>query len=507
MVLGAGIIGLLLPWVLAPVMGDERYHYVAAPVRMDDNLLNVLRYAYYDIERRLAQGRISPIGVLAQQVGYLLGMQFAFSTGTPIFVVNGIIKLLLLLAVVASFALFLTQLRRRDGEPVDRGIRRTAVLVFAVLLVLGVSTSSPVRNGWTAYIVLCIGGIVLMFLVGAASLWALRVWAGTNLWGRLGLVAALFLLGAVIMLSYELHWAAVPFAVVLLAFAGRASWSARLPLIASIGIGWLISVVWTRAIIAQAGGGTYVGLEMDLGGPVLGTTSLQLANAIPGTGIPLARVSLGEGLPAPHPFGGSGWLWGLMTAVGFLLLFARRADAATDHEPTALDRRALVAPAAALVASALAVAVITSVSVQVHEIVRSFGDTYRSTPWIWACGAGALTLGVLSVPSTRARHLAVAVTPLVLSLWVGVMVWPTSVSAVQTQRAVDQYALWESAQAQLVAGSAGSRAEERRCELARQWKKMAGGSTYFAMFMPHYERSFSHQWNRPWCASSTPAGD
>src|SRR5215207_4053726 len=112
----------------------------------------------------MASGRIAPVGVFVQHFIYLLGMQFAFSTGVPLFVVHGIVKVLLLAAVAGSFALLLTQLRRRDGARLDRRTCTTAVLIFAVLLMLGVTTSSPHRNGWTTFIVLCIGGIVLMFL-------------------------------------------------------------------------------------------------------------------------------------------------------------------------------------------------------------------------------------------------------------------------------------------------------------------------------------------------------
>ena len=119
------------------------------------------------------------------------------------------------------------------GRASTLGTRTTAVLVFTALLVLGVTTSSLHRNGWTTFIVLCIGGITLMFLVGAASLWVLRGWSR---WGALGKALSgvgMLVLGVVVMLSYEMHWAAVLFAIILLAFAGRAIWPHRLILIAS----------------------------------------------------------------------------------------------------------------------------------------------------------------------------------------------------------------------------------------------------------------------------------
>jgi hypothetical protein len=498
--LAVGIAGLLLPWFFAPIMSDERYHYPAAPVRMDNNLLNVLPWAIEDVQRRMATGRIVPVGIFAQQVGYLLGMQFSFSTGIPLFVVHGIVKLLLLVAAVASFALLLSQLRRRDGAPLDGGVHRTATLVFGSLLMLGVTATTPARNGWTTFLVLCIGGITLMFLAGAASLWALRSWSGLGVAGRVLSALGLLLLGVWIMLSYEMHWAAVPFAVVLLAFAGSASWWHRGVLILSLAGGWLAAVLWTRQLIKNAVTVTYVGLDIELTGAIPRTTVLQLVNAIPGSGIGRAMRDVGEGMPKPHAFGGTGWVWGLFAAAGLAILLARRSDA--SKVSGWLDRHPLLVLAGALAVSALAAAVILSLSVQSHQIVSRFGATYRGTPWIWACLAGALTLGLVSLPSSSGiRRVALVAAPAALALLVGVLVWPTTVSSIQTLRAVDQYALWEAAQGELVTGSPGSRAEERRCQISRQWASTAESSAYFALFLPKFEDSFSYQWHRPWCSS------
>lgn len=504
--LGIGFLGLLLPWVLAPVTSDERYHYPAAPYRMDGNLLNVLPWTIDDMEWRMAAGRIAPVGVFAQHVVYLLGMQFAFSTGTPLFVVHGIVKILLLVLAVLSFALLLAQLRRRDGERLDPHLRRTAVLIFAALVALGVTTVSPTRNGWTTFVVLCIGGITLMFLAGAASLWTLRSWSRRGpvfkVVGALGLA----LLGVVIMLSYEMHWAATPFSVLLLAMVGPAPWRHRIVLIASLAGGWLAAVWWSREAIKAATKVTYVGLEVDLTGAVPRTAALQLINALPGVGITRVIDDVGVGLPVPQPFGGSGWVWGLLVAIGLSLLMTRRTNLWSGL--AAGERQPMLALAMALVASALAAAVILSVSVQSPQIVSSLGSTYRGTPWIWACLAGVLALGALALPGRPRVGRAVLISgPATLALLVGILVWPTNVSAVQTLRAMDQYALWESAQAQLVTGSPEPKAEQRRCLIARQWRGMTGRSPYFVLFLPHYEKAFDYQWDRPWCSQGRTSKD
>jgi hypothetical protein len=55
---------------------------------MADNVLNVLPWTINDIGWRMEAGRIAPVGVFVQHVIHLLGMQFAFSTGLPLFVVH-----------------------------------------------------------------------------------------------------------------------------------------------------------------------------------------------------------------------------------------------------------------------------------------------------------------------------------------------------------------------------------------------------------------------------------
>lgn len=57
-------VGLLLPWLFAPVMGDSRYHYPAAPGRFDNSILNLFPWTINDIEPRTSSGRIVPVGML-----------------------------------------------------------------------------------------------------------------------------------------------------------------------------------------------------------------------------------------------------------------------------------------------------------------------------------------------------------------------------------------------------------------------------------------------------------
>jgi hypothetical protein len=311
----------------------------------------------------------------------------------------------------------------------------------------------------------------------------------------------MLVLGVVVMLSYEMHWAAIPFAVILLAFAGRAAWPHRLILIAILGSGWLAAVLWTRVLIDAASQRTYPGLEVDLDGPVPKVIGMQLLNAVPGSGIRHAARTVGDGLAAPRPFEGGGWLWGVLLALGLILLLRSRPLPGPDE--VRADRHSLAVLGAAFAASALATAVILSVSKQAHEIVTFLGATYRGTPWIWACCAGILTAGLLILPGGhRFRRAAIVAVPAAFAVLVGVFVLPYTVSAIQTQRAARDAQIWEQAQAELITGSAVPLAVEHRCRLASEAIEWAGNNTYRGEYLKLYEASFAHQWGRPWCDST-----
>jgi len=511
--IAVGAVGLLLPWLLSPVASDERYHYVAAPERMDDNVLNVLPWTRDDMVWRLRGGRIAPIGVFMQQAVYLLGMQLAHATGVPLYVVHGLVKSLLLAAVVVAFWLLLRQLRRSDGGRLDRGTIRTAVLLLGTATVIGVTAASPSRNGWTTFVVLCIGGVVLMFLTGALSLWVLNGWARWGWLGRaLGLLG-LSVTGAALVLSYELHWAAVVFAGCLLVLSGRGSFrpvrrqpgdAARWAAVSSLLTGFVVATLWTRAVISANVRDRYTGVELDLDAlPVLRTTTLQLVNALPGTGIPRTLYDLTTAQPTPRPFGGFGWFWGLALALGLLVLLLRR-DGLPEPAATTADRATLRALGGALAVSALSAAVVLSVSAQSHQIVTHPGDTYRGTPWIWVCLAGIIVVVLLGLGRDgRARGRALVIVPVAGALVAGAIVWPYTVAAIETQRGSVDYVIWESAQAQLISGSSTPDAVAHRCLLSRQARAWAGDSSYRKAYLPLYESAFAHRWERPWCPTDT----
>lgn len=507
LMVAVGAFGLLLPWLLSPVASDERYHYVAAPARLDGNLAQVLPWTVNDMQWRMRAGRIAPIGVLAQHVTYFLGMELASSTGVPLFVVHGIVKVLLLAAVVGSFWALLRQLRTPDGSMLDSRTRRAGVLLLAAGTVLGVTAASPSRNGWTTFAVLCIGGICVMFLVGAAALWVLHGWVRWGAARRVLGVVGLAVLGAFVVLSYELHWAAVAFVTVLVAVSGRNPWRAlrrqpgdpaRSAVLGGLLAGFVIMLAWTRAVIDANVEERYIGLELELGPSVLRTASLQVLNAVPGTGIPRIVHDLTRAQDTPLPLTGSGWLWGLLLAAG--LLVALRRVELPAASTLATERGLLMTLGAAFAVSAVAAAAILSVSQQAHQIVKYPGDTYRGTPWIWVCLTGMLVVLLLAGGRAGpARRRAIVVVPVAGALLAGAVVWPYTVAAIETQRRAVDYQIWERAQAELVTGSADPAAVEHRCLLSRQATVWAGDSSYRRAYLPLYSEAFEYRWHRPWC--------
>jgi hypothetical protein len=95
--------------------------------------------------------------------------------------------------------------------------------------------------------------------------------------------------------------------------------------------------------------------------------------------------------------------------------------------------------------------------------------------------------------------------PAAFAVLVGVLVWPSTVSAIQAQRASPDYLIWEQAQAELITGSAEPLAVEHRCRLADAAIAWAGGSRYRGNYLRLYQASFDHQWHRPWCELSDGA--
>ncbi len=506
----AGAFGLLLPMLTAPVTTDSRYHYLLSLGRFPGGLPDIAAWTVDDIGWRMADGRVAPVGVFVQHVVYWLGMRLSLATGLEIYQVEALVKLGLLALVVLAWRLLLGQLSSDAGGAGARRLRDAATVAFATLLVAGVTTTLPVRNGWTTFVVLCIGGTALLFAVSALTLWAARHWAGAGRGWRLATVAALVLTGAALVLSYELHWAAFPAAVVLVCLLGRRP--GRWPAVLALSAGFVPTLAVTRWLVAvHDAPDRYPGLVTDLGGPVLQTTGWQVVNAIPGSGLWLVREQLGDGVRGPAPFSGGGWLWGLLLAVGAALWVGRllTGTSPVGHAPPARPWWAL---SLACLTGLVAAAALLSVSAQSHDIVSGLGPTYRGTPWLWAALAGALTAALAATtarvgrPSGRPRASALALVPAVVALLVGAVVWPANLAATATLRTEERSMLLEQAQRHVVLGAQDPVSQQERCLIDARLVEVSRGA-YATTFITAYREAFELTHGVEFCAEETPAGD
>jgi hypothetical protein len=518
--------------LLAPVMADSRYHYLFSADRFGDHPWNVLPWTVEDAEWRAEQGRITPVGVFYQHVLYWLGLKLAVASGTEIYVVAGAVKLGLVLASVAAFALLVGQLRRwappyaPAASTLPAEVRRLLVLVFAAALVLGVTTQGA-SNGWTTFPALCIGAGAITFGFSAVVLAVANRWP---LWTRrkqlLGVVV-LTAAASALVLSYEMHWAAMALALTLLAFNGRdvrrpwrriAGDKGRLAAGSAVVAGFGVTLTAVRLVLAKVaceGSGCYSALQPNPDGPVLGTALRQLATAVPGTADGPTDTGNGETDPstlAARLFDPPGWVWGLLLGVGvavvaWLYLRAHASDAEAEAESQPRDVVSSLWPLAlGCGLCAVATALVMSISEGAQQLITGVGVPYRSTPVLWTMYAAILAIAWTAATSRRGWT---RIGPLVLAvacIAVGALVQPRNVETVQAEWATPQAQQIGEIHHQVVVGSASAPNARRRCALNRELTSRPG-SDFAARMADAADTAYEFLWHRPFCDSESSRED
>ncbi|WP_217995815.1 hypothetical protein [Kribbia dieselivorans] len=384
-----GVALLTAPALFAAVTSDSKYHYLLARHDINGNLLNLPGFVIHDMRWRLHQGRITPVGVFAQEVQYFLGMTVAQALGIELYVVEAITRALLILAAIAAFAWLARELFGRTGYA------RAVTIIFAVLYAAGANATVTHRSGWTTFVVLCLGTVAIVLATAALLLHVTRRWPDLSPPARRAWAVGLFIVGVAVVLYYEMTVVAGVFSVVLLGvlwWRARRTGAAAVPLAPTLALsaGGLVTLAVTRTLIriyGCRGPGCYPGfrLRIDLQWPVDAVRSV--VGSMP--------VASGAGTVARDGVGG------LQMSSGALIMFtligasslalagamARRTVGERSLDPVAsatIVERATalwIAGAVALVATAL----VMSVSVQAQDsVLTAFTSTYRSTPLLWS---------------------------------------------------------------------------------------------------------------------------
>lgn len=100
--LGAGVVGLLLPLLSWYPSADDRYQYLLALQGTDGTLTGIVAQAVDELDSRIAQGRVTPVGFILQDLFYVGVSRLSVGTGMPVPVGHALVKVLVLALAVLT---------------------------------------------------------------------------------------------------------------------------------------------------------------------------------------------------------------------------------------------------------------------------------------------------------------------------------------------------------------------------------------------------------------------
>ncbi|HKE52364.1 MAG TPA: hypothetical protein VKE25_12725, partial [Actinomycetes bacterium] len=340
----------LYPVLFASVNADDRYWYLWVGWRADGSVLEIFRWTAGRLDRVIDIGRLNALTQLERRLVALPVMEAAVTTSTPIFIWQGVVKLLLAAASTLSGLALVRSLRWRDanGHLVRAG-RRTLYLAGVASIVavaVGAQAQGETRNGWTAYPVNTYGSAILIFGTVALLLWLTRLVAERSS-RKMAIIAAVILVLLAIFtgLSYELGYAAIPVAAVALLVvpvtdASLRSVGRRAKLVTGLAYFSTVAVVFAamRLFIAHicAEHDCYSGVTVVLGRPAARTMVYNFLSGFPGFGGTELRNDMkAVGWADQYPVGPTAWsvLFGLAAAVALMLVWWNRRPDPADETP------------------------------------------------------------------------------------------------------------------------------------------------------------------------------
>ena len=516
-------LAFLFPVIVSSVNADDRYWYLWVGWRADGSVLEVFRWSWGRLDRVVDIGRVNTLTQLERRLVALPVIEAAVATSTPIFLWQGLVKIILAALSVLSGLAVVQSLRWRaaDGYLVRAG-RRTlylAAVASVVAVAVGAQAQAQTRNGWTAYPVNTYGAALFIFGTIALLLWLTRLVAERSRTTMTIAVVVLVLLAMITGLSYELVYPAVPVAaaallVVPVTDASLRAAGRRAKLVTGSAYFGTFAVVFVavrlyiRHVCAQTD--CYAGVTVDVGRAALRTMGYNFLSAFPGFGGNELHADMGAvGLADQYPVGPTTWsvLIGLAATVALMVLWwSRRPDESTlaqsnddiaadpdadsdagsdlgvdsepdprsDADPQTRDtsRRAegvlLLVGAGLFLLIALGTAAVMGLSPRSHAEITEPGVLYRNAMVSWSALAFCGVLVVLAVGRLlpgRAGLLAWTAMAVVIGT-IGALTLPSNLMAMRANRiasnVVDQIN-WEVVQGDTTPGS-----DARRCELFRQ---------------------------------------
>ena len=453
MLLGALVLGavasvlFMKPVLLAPVAGDDRVWYPEVGAVESWSVADEIGLVPQWWHERTNKGRVNVMTDLERRTAGRMVIESSVDTGTPTYVVNGVLKVLLAAVAVLTLAALLKSLRRRrqDGALVRLSGRTVLLGTLAGAVLFALGSQPPFhevngRNGWVNYPTHTYGAVVSILGVAALVLWLTRLYAEGRF--RVPIVLVLVALAVVTNFRYELVFPAGPLALIALLLvpvtpADRAAEGRRAKWVTGVAyVGVFVTVlVLLRVYLRRLceADTCYLGVTPNLSWDIASTFWLNVVSSVPGATAPRVAefvrswgVST-DGMYTPTP-------WSMVVGAGLAAAllagwWSTRPAASPEPDPAAHppvdddiargpdEGRLLVLGAALCLLGALGAAGVMSLSVNAQGSTE-LGVPYRHTVVTWAGLAWAVGIGALALaPRSPRAGLAAWVT---LSVAVGV---------------------------------------------------------------------------------------
>jgi len=506
--------------LLAPVAGDDRVWYPEVGAQESWSVADELGQMPLWWEQRTHSGRANVLSLLERHSAGRLVVETSVDTGTPTYVVNGALKLLLAAVAVWTLTALLKSLRRRrdDGALVRLSGRTVALGTVAGTVLFALGSQPPFhevngRNGWVNYPTHTYAAVVSILGVTALVLWLTRLYAEGRF--RVPIVVVLVLLAVLTNLRYELVFPVGPLALIALllvpvtprdrsAAGRRAKWVTGISFVGLFMTLLVVLRVYLRRLCEAEG--CYLGVTPQLSTDLVGTFWLNVVASVPGATAPrVAEFVASRGVSTDGMYTPTPWSLVVGASLALVLLAGWWATrSAPDPAPVGeapedddvargSDEGRLLAVGSVLcLLGALGAAGVMSLSVNAQS-TSELGLPYRHTVVTWAGIAWALGLAALAIRQRSPR--AGTATWVVLSLAAGAAA-ACLLPANERSLAADQVDTEATAEAfaALVEGDLGEDADADRCRLVPRMEEERGDAA------EAFDAAFLRYWGQPFCS-------